>query len=357
MSDEFDLDVLAESFNEMLGAEWPKEKANAFTEAGQPYAAELWSQMAELGWLGLTVPEANGGLGLGIEAAARLHTALGTVSAAVPMLGTLLAVELVSAAGSDAQANDILPRIVDGSLRAAVAELDSAPLAIEGGKLSGTAAMVPDAGAADLIFLRATNGGTPCWVAIPADGAGVTVERHRLADTSRTLADVKLDGHVVNDDHIFTAQDAKALDDRLTRNACIAIASDSLGAGEAVLALTIEYMKGREQFGRVIGSFQALKHRVADHQNMLVAASYLLANAATLPADHPDALLEALSAKAHVTRVVAEVARDCIQLHGGVGFTVEYFPHLYLKRAKLNEALFGTRIVLLDRVADMLEAA
>jgi alkylation response protein AidB-like acyl-CoA dehydrogenase len=83
----------------------------------------------------------------------------------------------------------------------------------------------------------------------------------------------------------------------------------------------------------------------------------LVDHAASLDADAPSALLAALTAKQHVTRVVAEVARDCIQLHGGVGFTSEYVPHIYLKRAKLNEALFGTRSVVLDRIADILEAA
>ena len=147
------------------------------------------------------------------------------------------------------------------------------------------------------------------------------------------------------------------IDDAITRAACIALAADAQGGGEAVLATTVEYMKIREQFGVLIGSFQALKHRVADHQAALVAARGLVEHAAGLAANDSQALVYALSAKQHVTRLTAEIARDCIQLHGGVGFTAEFSPHLYLKRGKVNEAVWGIRATLLDRIADLLEAA
>jgi len=194
------------------------------------------------------------------------------------------------------------------------------------------------------------------WIALPTTAKGIEITATPLADTSRSLGTIVLKDVSADASNVLAPTNAQTADDELMRLAAIAIAADALGGGNAVLAVTIEYMKVREQFGRVIGSFQGLKHRVADHKAALEAARELVEHAASLDADAPDALLAALTAKQHVTRVTAEVARDCIQLHGGVGFTSEYVPHIYLKRAKLNEALFGTRSVLLDRIADMLEA-
>lgn len=357
MSDDIDLGVLAESFAEMLGAEWPREKAVAYARAPGPAAQTLWGEMAALGWTALTVPAEHGGLGLGTAAAAHLHSALGTAAAPVPMLGTTLAAELLVAAGSPEQRAEWLPRLADGSVRAAVAQPTDAVIAAENAVVSATIPDMVDAPSADLLCLRGTRGGRACWLILPREAAGVSVEATALTDTTRTLGTVTLDGVAITDAAILLPDNAAGLANRLLRTAAIAIAADAIGGGEAALAGTIDYMKTREQFGRVIGSFQALKHRVADHQAALVAARGLVEHAAGLAPDDPRALLDALSAKQHVTRTVAEIARDCIQLHGGVGFTAEFFPHIYLKRGKLNEALWGTRTLLLDRIADMLEAA
>ncbi|MEP6868002.1 MAG: acyl-CoA dehydrogenase family protein [Novosphingobium sp.] len=355
MSDEIDLDVLAESFAELLREEWPREKAIAFGLGDSLYADELWSLMSGLGWPALTAPEVSGGLGLGLGAAARLHHALGTAAAPVPMLGTTLSISLLSMAGSPAQQAAWLPGLADGSTRAAFAQQSDKPLITDGASVSGMAADVLDAPAATLLVLNAVHNGKPCWLIIPADAPGVSIERHLLADTSHTLGTVTFDAVAIDDDAIISRDPTAA--DELSRQACVLLAADSLGAGEAVLAVTLDYMKVREQFGKVIGSFQALKHRVADHSAVLVGAQALVEHAAALPVGDPKALLAALSAKAHVVGAAAEVARDCIQLHGGVGYTAEFSPHIYLKRCKLNEALHGTRIALLDRVAELLEAA
>ena len=355
MSDTIDLAVLAESFSEYLGETWPREKAVAYARTGDAFAADLWSGMAELGWTALTVPEAHGGLGLGLDAAATLHAALGAAVAPVPMLGTTLAVELLIHAGSDAQQAQYLPGLADGSARYAFAPASDAAIKADGSAVSGTFPDLVDAGSATMLCLRAERGGKAGWLIIATDAAGVAIAHHPLADTTRTLGTVTLTDVAVSDDRFIAS--SPAIDDAILRTACVIVAADAIGGGKAVLAATIEYMKGREQFGVVIASFQALKHRVADHQANLVAGEGLLTNAASLAADDGKALLMALSAKQHITRTVAEIARDCVQLHGGVGFTAEYVPHLYLKRGKVNEVLFGTRIALLDRIADILEAA
>ena len=356
MSDEMDLAVLAESFAEVLGAEWPREKAIAWAEtAGVTYQAELWTAMAGLGWTALTAPEAQGGLGLGTDAALRLHMALGAAVAPAPMLGTTLAVELLARAGTEEQQAAWLPGLADGSIRVAFAAPDDRPLAADGAAVSGTVADLLDAASATHLFLRATRGGQSGWLVVAADASGVEIARQPFVDTTRAFGTVTLDNAGADGDAFIAC--AASAEDAVTRAGMLAIAGDSQGGGEAVLAATIEYLKVREQFGVPIGSFQALKHRVADHQTALVASRELLEYAAGLPADHPQALLYALSAKQHATRTAAEVARDAIQLHGGVGFTAEFVPHLYLKRAKVNEALWGIRAAALDRIADMLEAA
>lgn len=357
MSDDLDLGVLAGSFAEMLNAEWPREKAVAHARTDNLYAEGLWQQMAALGWTALTVPEDHGGLGMGSAAVAALHGALGAAAAPVPMLGTTLAIELLVRAGSDAQKSALLPGLADGSLRAAVAQPDDAIVKADGAAASGSVANLLDAASANLLCLRAVRGGKPAWLVLRNDAPGLSVERHALTDSTRTLGTVTLDGVALDDDAVIVPADPAALDDALLRIAALAIAADAVGGGERALAGTIEYMNVRQQFDRVIGSFQALKHRVADHQTALVAARGLVEYAAGLDENDPQALLMAISAKQHATRAVAEIARDCIQLHGGVGFTAEFFPHIYLKRAKVNEAIHGTRAVLLDRIADMLEAA
>lgn len=357
MSDEMEIGVLAESFTEFLGAEWARDKAVAYARGEATYAAGLWDEVAALGWPALTASEAHGGLGLGTDAAAALHQALGAAAAPLPMLGTTLAIALVEAAGSQALQEALLPGLADGSQRACFAQPGAAVLAADGSTLTGTVPDLLDAASATLLFLRGTRSGQPVWIALPVSSPGVTIERTLLADTTRSLGAVVLDGVALDGAQILAPADPAVLEDALLRLASIALAADSLGGGNAVLIATVAYMKEREQFGRVIGSFQALKHRVADHKASLESINGLVEHAAGLAADAPDALLAALTAKQHVTRAVAEIARDCIQLHGGVGYTSEYVPHIYLKRAKLNEALFGTRTVLLDRIADILEAA
>lgn len=355
MSEEFDLALLSESFAEMLGTEWPREKSVAFARDPQPVAGELWTQMASLGWTALTVPEQYGGLGLGTAAAAALHASLGAVAAPVPMLGSTLAVELLRLSGNDVQRAAWLPGLAEGTCRVAIAPPTAEALAADAATVSGTAPDLIDAMSATHFFLRARSNGSAGWIIVEAGAPGVSVDAVTITDNSRTLGTVTLTDMPVASEQFLPANAER--DDAILRLACVSIAADSIGAGETALAGTIDYMKVREQFGQVIGSFQALKHRVADHQATLVASRGLVEHAAALPEDDPHALLAALTAKQHVTRAVAEIARDCIQLHGGVGFTSEFFPHVFLKRAKLNEVLFGTRALHLDRIADLLEAA
>lgn len=357
MSDTLDLSVLAESFDEVLAAEWPREKAVALAQSSELPDQALWDMIRQLGWTALTAPEAHGGLALGLPASAHLHAALGATVAPLPMLGTLLAIELLAKAGSEAQQAAWLPRLADGSVKVAFAGPETPALPVDGATISATVTDMLDAPLATLLIVPVVRNGQSGWALVDGSAPTISIEVHAIADRSRTLGTLTLEGHALRDEAIILPADHKSMADQIMRHACVLLAADAIGGGEAALAGTVEYLKVREQFGKVIGSFQALKHRVADHQAALVGARELTFAAADMDPADPSALLAALSAKAHVTRTVAEVTRDCIQLFGGVGYTVEYFPHLYLKRAKLNELLFGNQITLLDRIADMLEAA
>src|SRR5688500_3485973 len=139
MSEEIELHVLAESFAELLGNEWPREKAIAHARGEEGLASALWSQIVALGWTALTVPEEYGGLGMGSAALAALHGALGSAAAPTPLLGTALASELLIRSGSDAQRSEWLPRIADGSCRIAFAPTDAPALLADGATVSGIA--------------------------------------------------------------------------------------------------------------------------------------------------------------------------------------------------------------------------
>ncbi|MBB4155088.1 alkylation response protein AidB-like acyl-CoA dehydrogenase [Sphingomonas jinjuensis] len=355
-----DLDLLSESFADLLRAEWPIERAVAFA-SGDPAAIStnegLQRSVIELGWPALTIAEEHGGLGLSRAAMARLYLALGAAVAPVPMLDTTLAAALIGDAGTPAQRERWLPLIASGSVRASISQPAMPALRCDGARMSGHARGLLDGGAANLFLLAAERRGRRGWVAIEASAAGVLVVPRRLVDPSRSAAEVVLDEVAVEDDAWILPPDPGRVADHLLRHAAIALAADALGAAESALASVIDYLKTRQQFGKVIGSFQALKHRLADHSTALVGARELLAYVAAMDDEDHHGLLNAISAKAQIARVAADVTRDCIQLFGGIGFTAEHPAHLYLKRAKLDEALFETGAGLLDRVADLLEAA
>ena len=153
MSDDIDIGVLAESFGEFLSAEWPREKAVEHAKSPSPLAADLWKQAGALGWTALTAGEAQGGLGLGMPAAAALHEALGAAAAPLPMLGTTLATALIAVAGTQEQSDALIPGLADGSMRAAIASPDAATIAADGASLNGVVADILDAPAATLLLL------------------------------------------------------------------------------------------------------------------------------------------------------------------------------------------------------------
>lgn len=296
-----------------------------------PPRESSWQTVAELGWLMIDLAEADGGLGLGARAKAAILFEQGRVLSTAPLIPALLALKAVAASGLAHKA-DWIERICGGEY----IPLNLLPAKVEAdanGALTGTVSGVFEADMASHVLVGLPDR----YVLIPLDAARVSVTERPLWDESRRMFDIELAGF--QPDLIMTRGDAaKSLHDLLSPTAQLALAADALGGANAVLELSIDYLKLRKQFDRPLALFQALKHRVADCKVKIAGAEALLwarAGQAAL------STIEAGALKALATQVYAEVAEEAIQLHGGIGLTREHPCHLFLKRAFLNRTLSG----------------
>jgi alkylation response protein AidB-like acyl-CoA dehydrogenase len=296
-----------------------------------------WAVLAEAGWTGLEVPDDLGGAGATFGEVAVICEEMGRAASATGYLGSaVLAVGLLKSLQPSDSRDELLTAVAAGSIRPAVAV---GSFTLDGGTLSGQAEFMPDAVGADrLLVIAADSDGSP--VVVEVVGLNVTSqpvldETRRLATVSAEAVDVaqvlRLDG----DPH----EQVRHLLDR----AAVAVACDSLGLSEAMLAATVAYTKVRSQFGRPIGSFQAVKHACADMQ-VAIAVSRQLVSAAVeaVAEDRPDVDVAAAMAKSHACSSAVDVVGKAMQLHGGIGYTWESGIHVYLKRAALNRSLFGS---------------
>jgi alkylation response protein AidB-like acyl-CoA dehydrogenase len=349
--DQATLDALREGFAGVLAEQSGSLAVHGFIDGKNSLDRELWSQAASLGWLGFGIPEQYGGLGLGCHGLAILHNELGRQAAPGPYIPTLSAAQAIVEHGSEAVRTAWLPRIASGEVSAAVpatipAPSDAAPLTWSGAGVSGALRCL---GARDATFVLAPVG--DAWVIFEL--AGSEVSTVSLWDRTRDLIDIRLQD----------AKPAAILEDRegvggaLVRAMALATAADSRGGARSITERTIDYMKAREQFGQPIAGFQALKHRAADLATKLAVMDEMVAHAVhRTAANEPDADIWASLAKAEVTEAFVFIATDCVQLHGGVGFTWDYDPQIFLKRARLNEMLVMANLALRDRAAAGLAA-
>jgi len=334
MIDEEDLAALREGIAKVLESDADRERVHAHLDGRIDLARYLWRGAGELGWLGIGLPEEFGGLGLGVQGLDALHREVGSRAAPGPFIATLTAAQTLAEIAEEAVQQDWLPRIATGEAKLAVpARMTTAPADDETwllGDADSEAALVP------------LGGGE--WGLVVLDG-GREIE---LWDRTRTIFTASL----------ATAQplvlfDGAAASRLLTRQLCLAVASDSIGAARAITLQTIAYMKEREQFGKAIATFQALKHRVADMMTMIVAGEELVSLAVeSAAANDPGADIWASLAKVRGSDILVHVANESLQLHGGVGFTWEFDVHIYLMRSRLNELLVAPGHELRDRAAE-----
>jgi alkylation response protein AidB-like acyl-CoA dehydrogenase len=303
-----------------------------------------WHQIADAGWLGLEIPEPLGGAGASFVETAIVLEELGRAAVASRYLGTVLAVGALTALWPNDSRDALLSDIASGS---ATAALVTDPFRLEhtagGLRLTGRAEFVPDAAGAGRVLVLAYDGG----VAVIVDASELTVTEQPVLDETRRLAVVVADGVELDETAVWQFDgDPGAAVQRLRDRAAVAVACDSLGASEAMLAATVDYAVVRNQFGHPIGSFQAVKHACADMLVQNSVARQLIRTAVTELAIEnaiaADRSVAASMAKSYACSAAVAVVGKAMQLHGGIGYTWESGVHVYLKRAALNRSLFGS---------------
>jgi alkylation response protein AidB-like acyl-CoA dehydrogenase len=323
----------------------------------------LWRRIAgELGWPAVLVPEEHGGLGLGQVELMVLMEAMGAALTCAPFFSTVcLAANALLVGGSPAQRAEWLPAIAAGATTAAVAHAEPDGRWDAGGigalarpdgdavVLNGTKSFVVDGHTADLLLVAARRPGTLDADGIgiylvPADAAGLERRALGTLDETRRLAEVRLHDVRVPASAALGGRDAAGWPALATtlQLATVALAAEQVGGAERCLDLAVAYAGERVQFGRPIGSFQAIKHKCAD-MLMRVEAARSASYYAACTADErgPELPVAASLAKAYCSEAYFQCAADCLQIHGGVGFTWEYDVHLYFKRARSSESLLG----------------
>ncbi len=336
------------------------------------YDKDVWAQIVELGFAGILIPEEHGGTGFGPMGLGIVMTEAGRTLAATPLYSTaVLGAGLILAAGSETQKSDLLPKIASGELLTALALEETnhhnpANVAMmaeklgDGFRLSGEKKFVIDGHIADkLIVVTRTSGdvgdgqGLSMFL-VDADAKGVTVTRTHMVD-SRNAAIISLDGVEVSADDALGGIDAaypeleKVLD---LGRACIA--AEMLGGAEAVFETTLEYLKERKQFGVIIGTFQALKHRAAEmFCEVEICRSVVLEALSALDERRNDVPAVTSLAKARVGEAARLITNEGVQMHGGIGMTDAVDMGLYLKRARVQAQMLGDTNFHRARYADL----
>jgi alkylation response protein AidB-like acyl-CoA dehydrogenase len=353
----------------------PVQKFREMRDSGteQGFTPATWQAMVEMGWTGILIPEQHGGSDLGYLTFGVVLEELGRQLAASPLFASaLVGTSAVLLGGTDAQKQNLLPKVVDGSEILTLA-VDEGPrhapaataLEATGGgggfRLSGSKTFVVEGMTATSFVVAVRTSGAPGgWdgitlLLVPADAAGITRERLVTMD-SRGYANVAFDGVEVGADAVLGAVDAGGpLLDAVLDRARAGLGAEMLGTAAQAFDMTLEYLKTREQFGRVIGSFQALGHRAAGlFTQMELARSCAEAALQAVDSNADDAAQLCSLSKCRVGDFLHEMSNQLIQIHGGIGMTDEFDAGFYLKRARVLEALYGNQAFHRDRYARLL---
>ncbi|SEG08275.1 Acyl-CoA dehydrogenase [Saccharopolyspora kobensis] len=324
---------------------------------GDGHDVELWRRLStELGLTGLVVPEELGGSGAGHVERAVVLEELGRALAPVPFLATaVLATDVLLEVDDAAARAELLPAMASGELIAAVAwDQESVPTATKrdgGWVLDGRAQRVVSGDIAGVVLVQANTGQGTCWFRLRGEHAAKTPLR--TLDPTRRLANLDFAAAPAE---LLSSPDPDAARSRVRDLAAVALSAEQLGGMAKVLEMTAEYAKVRVQFGRAIGSYQGVKHRLADMHSALEQAGAAVRYAAwAADADPQELPLAAALVQVLVAPANFQAAADAVQLHGGIGYTWEHDAHLYYKRAKASELLLGTPDQNRARLADLLQ--
>lgn len=353
---------LRDSTRALLGKFWPSTEMAARVEAVDPDDSDLWTALAcDLGVAGLAVADSSGGQGGTWREMSVVAEELGRSLAPTPFLGsTVLATATVQSLGCV----ELLGELASGTRTAAlVCSIDRphgawpTDLAVRDGRIVGRVRNVVDVASADYLLVPVTDSQGRCALySVPRTSASVTAVVS--LDLTRPVADVTFDVDLSEARLLADGRAAREAVDAGLIAGTVMLSSELLGVAERCMELTIDYLAERRQFGVPIGSFQALKHRVADQWALMTQARAVARYAAAcLADDDPDTAVAASVAKAYISAVAVRVAEECVQLHGGIGFTWEAPLHLYLKRAKANSLALGSPRVHYTRLADLVGLA
>jgi alkylation response protein AidB-like acyl-CoA dehydrogenase len=345
---------------DFLAARYKSARIRELTESEHGFEQSDWDEMAELGWPGLALPEQWGGQGLGIVELSVLFEELGYALAPTPLLSNTIAGVALAANGSDEQRDRWLRPLAAGEARGTVALFDAGtPAAIgefemeaeadgDAVVLDGEKVLVMDAASADFLLVATADGRRHV---VEREADGVTVTPEVSIDLTRRLHSVRFDGVRVGPEATLGGGQAEYLP--VLWRACVALAAESTGIAQRTMEMAVEYAKDRKQFGRPIGSYQAVSHRCAQMLLETENSRSAVYGAAWAADAEPESLpLAASMAKAYASDAGWRVPDASIQVHGGIGFTWEHDLHFFLKRGKANAAMLGDAKWHRERVAD-----
>ncbi len=360
---------IVQEVNRFLTKQLPAGAVRQQIETGAKLDHALWAKIAEMGWLGVAIPEAFGGAGLGYEALCMIAEEMGRALPSVPFSSTIyLAAQAILAFGSTKQKEKYLPVLADGSLVGtfALAEGPGDPSSeavrarVQSGKLSGTKLPVFDGGVADfaIVVARPESGALGLYL-VDLSGPGVMRRTVEGLDLGRTAAAITFDEAPAEALPLATGWSPVA---GLLDRAAILFAFEQVGGAQAALAMALHYAMERFAFGRPIAALQAIKHRLADIYTLTeLARSNAYFGAWALDADAPELPAAAAAARLSANEAFFEAAKENIQIHGGMGFTWDSDCHLFYRRAKQLAGNIGSarywRNRLLDELTEQSEKA
>lgn len=343
----------------------PMAAVRAQLETERGFDPAIWDEMVALGWAGIALPEACGGSGMGVASVVPVVEAMGRAMLGTPLISTTLAAQLLLRAGGAGSMEATLASIAGGSI-ATVALLENADWGdtrigcqLDGsGVLQGNKKYVTDAEAADLFVVPVEHAGAPALAVVKAEQlAAGAIAPNTLIDQTKRSASVDFSGVQVAQEGLLTgAAVSSALRDLYLLGALLT-AAEATGSAASCLATIVEYLKTRKQFGKLIGSYQALKHPAVDILCAVDSGRSFIYHAATLVGDEAldrDAEIACRMAKAHATETLLYAGDRAVQFHGGMGFTYECNAQLYIRRAQWSQQQYGDAQHHRKRLADLL---
>ncbi len=363
-------DFLREAVRKFVDERCPMSEVRELMKTEHAMSDALWSEMAAMGWLGLLVPDEYGGAGLGWVDFVVLLEETGRTLLPSPLLSSALAMTAVREAGSAKQKERWLPGFASGELVGSFAWLEANDTpSIEGVRLeaevSGQGAgaehvlhgekhFVADAARADLFVVAYRAGSSLCLAVVPKDAEGLLVSANSSLDETKRAGTVHMNGVRVSAADRLEGADPQSTTAFLLDCGAVGVTAEALGASEGALTITVQYAKDRVQFGSPIGRYQGVKHRLADiWVDTESIKSLLYFGAWTIENEREELARYASLAKAYMSDAFTRIGVDCVQLHGAVGYTLEYDIQLYLKRSKWVRAAYGDSDFHRDRLASL----